>query len=47
RLNSSELRKLAKTEKRPQRTYGGVLCVNCLEKLLKKTIRSTPISTPS
>lgn len=48
RLNPSGLRKLAKTEKRPQRIYGGVFCVNCLERFLKRTIRSSLASaTPS
>ncbi len=31
--------KLAKTEKRPERMYGGVLCHNCLQSLLKERIR--------
>lgn len=40
RLRPVELRNLPKTAKRPERMFGGVLCVDCLEKLLKKTIRS-------
>ncbi len=40
RLRPVELRKLPKTAKRPERMYGGVICPSCLEKLLKKTIRS-------
>ncbi len=43
RLRSVELRQLARTRKRPERIYGGVLCHECLEKLLKKTIRETII----
>jgi len=39
RLRPVELRKLPKTAKRPERMYGGVICPECLAKLLKKTIR--------
>jgi len=37
RLN---LRKLAKTEKRPERIYGGTLCHRCLASLLKEAARA-------
>ncbi|MEZ0289705.1 MAG: 50S ribosomal protein L34e [Sulfolobales archaeon] len=37
---SSELRKLPKTMKRPERMFGGVLCHKCLEELLKEQVRS-------
>ena len=40
RLRSSELRRLPKTAKRPERIYGGVVCPSCLAKLIKKTVRS-------
>ncbi len=40
RLRSSELRRLAKTEKRPERPYGGYLCHKCLALRLKEAIRS-------
>lgn len=40
RLRPVELRALPKTAKRPERPYGGVICHSCLEKLLKKAIRS-------
>ncbi|MET1100871.1 MAG: 50S ribosomal protein L34e [Pyrodictiaceae archaeon] len=40
RLRPVELRKLAKTERRPERMYGGVLCSSCLAKLLKRQVRS-------
>jgi len=40
RLRPSELRKLPKTAKRPERIFGGVLCHECLEKVLKLTIRT-------
>lgn len=36
RGTSAEMRKLAKTEKRPERPYGGVLCSKCMRTLLKK-----------
>ena len=39
RLRPSELRKLPKTVKRPERMYGGVLCPSCLAKLIKKSVR--------
>lgn len=35
----SETRKLSKSEKVPERTYAGVLCVNCLEDLLRYKVR--------
>jgi len=35
----SEMRKLAKSEKIPTRKYAGVLCANCLEKLLRYKVR--------
>jgi large subunit ribosomal protein L34e len=43
RLRPAELRKLPKTAKRPERMFGGVICPDCLAKLLKKTIRSQVI----
>lgn len=39
-LRPSELSKLAKTEKRPERPYGGVICPACLREGLKNAIRS-------
>lgn len=35
----SGMRKLAKTEKRPERIFGGVLCGNCVQQLLKDKMR--------
>ena len=32
-------RKLAKTQKRPQRMFGGVLCPKCLAEILKLAVR--------
>ncbi|MEB3860100.1 MAG: 50S ribosomal protein L34e [Desulfurococcales archaeon] len=40
RLRPAKLRNLAKTSKRPERPYGGVLCHKCLETLLRKSIIS-------
>jgi len=34
-----ELRKLAKSEKRPERAYGGYLCSKCSRELLREKIR--------
>ncbi|MBS3142102.1 50S ribosomal protein L34e [Candidatus Woesearchaeota archaeon] len=34
------IRKLAKTERRPERPYGGVLCSACMRTLLKARARS-------
>jgi len=44
RLRPVELRKLPLSQKRPERMFGGVLCVNCLEKLLKKTVREQVVA---
>ena len=33
------MKKLAKTEKRPERMFGGVLCGNCIRSLIKEKIR--------
>ena len=41
RLRASELRRLPKTAKRPERIYGGVICASCLSRLVKKTVRTT------
>jgi len=30
----AELRKLGKTEKRPERVFGGVLCANCAQRVV-------------
>ncbi len=40
RLRPSQLRKLPKTLRRPERPYGGVLCPKCLSELLKEAIRA-------
>lgn len=39
-LRPSRLSKLAKTEKRPERPYGGYICSKCLAKELKEAIRA-------
>ena len=37
----SVLKKLAKTEKRPERPYGGYICPECLSRLLREAVRAT------
>jgi large subunit ribosomal protein L34e len=39
RLNASEMKKLAKTEKRPERAYGGYYCSACTRQLFKEKAR--------
>jgi large subunit ribosomal protein L34e len=39
RLNPTELGKLAKTEKRPERAYGGYYCSSCSRELFKEKAR--------
>lgn len=39
RRRPSDLAKLSKTEKRPERAFGGVLCANCLSKIVKQKTR--------
>jgi len=41
RLNPVDMKKLAKTKRRPERPYGGSLCSSCMRSLLRKTIRDT------
>ncbi len=38
-----EQRKLSKTEKRPERPFGGMLCHRCLEELIKSAVRISAI----
>lgn len=33
------LRKLSKTQKRPERVFGGVLCTQCVQQLIKEKTR--------
>ncbi len=35
----SEMSKLAKTEKRPERMFGGVLCHSCTQSIVKEKAR--------
>ena len=35
----SRMRKLSKTEKRPERPFGGYICSECLRKIMKDEIR--------
>ncbi|MFQ6085769.1 MAG: 50S ribosomal protein L34e [Candidatus Bathyarchaeia archaeon] len=45
RSRPSEIRKLQKTKKRPERTHGGHICSTCLMRLLKQEARN--ISWPA
>ncbi len=38
RVRPNILRNMAKTSKRPERPYGGVLCPRCLAELLRRSI---------
>lgn len=40
RGRSYKIRKLAKTEKRPERPYGGTLCTKCMRELMAEKARS-------
>ncbi len=39
RLIPSELRKLSKTEKRPERPFGGYLCSECMREYFREKVR--------
>ncbi|QOR94750.1 50S ribosomal protein L34e [Thermosphaera chiliense] len=39
-LRPSKMSKLAKTEKRPERMYGGVVCPDCLARGLREAVRA-------
>lgn len=39
RLIPSEMKKLSKTEKRPERIFGGYMCSNCTRERLKQDLR--------
>ncbi len=43
RLNPSEMRKLPKTKKRPERPYGGNLCSECMRELFRKKVVEIPV----
>lgn len=40
RLRPNDLKKIAKTEKRPERPYGGVLCSSCARQKIKLMVRA-------
>ncbi len=40
----SYVRKFSKTEKRPERPYGGYLCPKCMRRVMKQRIRNGEIS---
>ena len=35
---SSQVRKLSKSEKRPERVFGGVLCANCTKRVIELAV---------
>jgi len=39
KVRPSDLKKLSKTEKRPERPYGGVLCSKCMREIYRKKAR--------
>ncbi len=39
RLRVSDLRKLPKTKKRPERPYGGNLCSKCMREVFREKVR--------
>lgn len=39
--SAGSLRKVAKSSKRPERFFGGVLCPSCLSAVLKLSVRSS------
>jgi len=39
RLNATEMKKMAKTKKRPERAYGGYYCSRCTKELFKDMAR--------
>ncbi len=39
RKTAAEMKKLARTSKRPERPFGGVLCASCSRQLYKEKIR--------
>ena len=39
RSSGSELRKLSKTQKRPERMFAGILCPSCVSTILKEKLR--------
>lgn len=36
-----KMKTMPKTEKRPQRPYGGVLCTRCMRAMFKESVRSS------
>lgn len=44
RLEVNELKKLSKSEKRPERPYGGYLCSECAKELFKQKARNIMVS---
>jgi len=40
-IKESERRRLPKAMKRPERMFGGTLCIRCLREILKEVVKST------
>jgi large subunit ribosomal protein L34e len=40
-LKSTDMRKLPKTKRRPERPYGGNLCSKCMREFFRKSVRET------
>ena len=47
RERPSKLRKLAHTERRPERPYGGVICPRCLRRGLINAVRALRLPQPA
>ncbi|OIO24540.1 hypothetical protein AUJ14_06070 [Candidatus Micrarchaeota archaeon CG1_02_55_22] len=39
RLHSTQLKRLSKTEKRPERAFGGIICGKCVKRILTEKTR--------
>jgi len=42
-----EIAKLSKTEKRPQRVFGGTLCAGCTRDRIRAAARNEPLGLPT
>ncbi len=43
RVRSIEIKRVAKTERRPERPYGGNLCSSCMRELFRARVRAQPL----
>lgn len=44
RLRQSELKRLPKSQRRPERPYGGILCSECMREVFRKRAKKTSIN---